>query len=132
LCLAESDDAAKQQTALEIANGNFRANPNSPQMASTLAWILYRMGNVQQAKQLFSQVTSLANFPSDTAFYVSRLLIEEGDDENAANLLRESLKAPGLFLYRKRAEEELAAIEKRLAEKKDSPAKPVEPGGDKR
>ncbi len=132
LCLAESDDNAKQQTALEIANSNFRANPNSPQMASTLAWILYRMGNLQQAKQLFSQVTSLANFPSDTAFYVAQLLIEEGDDENAANLLKESLKAPGLFLYRKRAEEDLAAIEKRLAEKKDDSAKPSESKEDKR
>ena len=132
LCLAESDDSTKQQNALEIANGNFRFNPNNPQMASTLAWVLYRMGNVQQAKQVFSQVTTLPNFPSDTAYFVAKVLTDEGQDEGAANLLKESLKASGLYLYRKRAEEDLAALEKRLAEKKDESPKSAEPGGDKR
>lgn len=119
LSLAESDDSAKQKTALDIANTNFRVNPNSPQMASTLAWVLYRMGNVPQAKQLLAQVTSQPNYPSDTAFYVSKLLTDEGLDGEAAKLLEESLKARGLYLYRKRAEEDLAEIQKRLAAKED-------------
>ena len=120
LSLIESDDAAKQQQALELANGNFRFQPNSPQMASSLAWIMYRMGNVQQAKQLLSQVSSLASFPSDTAYYLAQLLIDEGQDAGAAELLSRSLEAPGLFLYRMRAEEDLAAVKRRLAEKPDA------------
>lgn len=97
LSLAESDDSAKQKTALEIANTNFRVNSNSPQMASTLAWVLYRSGNIPQAKQLLAQVTSLPNYPSDTAYYVSKLLVDDGLDDEAAKLLEQSLKAPGRY-----------------------------------
>lgn len=117
LCLIESDDSAKQQTALEMASGNFRLNPSNAQSASTFGWVLYRLGNVQQAKQIFSQLTALPTFPSDTAYFVARMLIDDGQEQAAAKLLRDGLQAPGLFLFRKRAEEELAEIEKRLSEK---------------
>jgi predicted Zn-dependent protease len=129
LSLVESDDPGKQQKALELASANLRGNPNNPQMASTLAWVLYRLGNVQQARQVLSQVTSLPNFPADTAYFVARMFIDQGQDENAERVLAESLKSRGLYLYRPRAEADLADVRKRLGEKKNS--SPPTAGGDK-
>lgn len=115
LCLIESDDSAHQQKALELANGNYRFNPSSAEAAATLAWVMYQLGNSQQARQMFQQLSARQQVPADTAYYISRLLTDDGQDEEAAKILRDSLNTPGLFLYRSRAEEDLAAIEKRLA-----------------
>lgn len=121
LCLIESSDPDRRQEALEIASANLRANPNNPQLASTLAWVLYRLGNVQQAKQILTQVTSLPNYPADTAYYLARMLVDDGKDENAAKELTRALESRGMFLYRIRAQLELETINQRLKQKPDSP-----------
>ncbi len=131
LCLIESDDPVKQQKAIEIASTNLRFNPNNAQLASTMGWVFYRLGNTQQAKQILSQVASLPNFPSDTGYYMAQMLMDEGNDEGAAKLLTDCLNARGLFSYRLRAEADLNVVNKRLANKKDATKEPA-PSNDKR
>jgi predicted Zn-dependent protease len=116
LSLIESEDPVKRQKALELATANVRFNANNPQLASTMAWVHYQLGNTQQSKQILSQIATLPSFPSDTAYYISRLLVDEGQYENAGKLLTETLKAPGLFLYRLRAEADLPEINKKASE----------------
>lgn len=122
LCLIESDDSTKQQKALELANGNFQFNPSSVQAASTLAWVMYRMGNTQQARQILTQLSGRQQVPAETAFYISRILMDEDQDADAVQVLQESLKTPGLFLYRSRAEEDLTTLQSRLQEQKTESA----------
>ena len=114
LCLIESSEPARKQNALELANFNLQSNPNNVYAASTLAWISYRLGNVKQAEQLFSQVINSPNVPTDSAFYMAHLFADEGRYEQALGLLKQALAAPGLFLNRQRAQEFQAEIEKRL------------------
>ncbi len=131
LCLIESDDPGKQQKALEIASTNLRFNPNNAQLASTMGWVFYRLGNVQQAKQILSQVASLPNFPSDAGYYMAQVFMDEGNDAGAVELLSKCLTARGLFSYRLRAEADLNVANKRLASKKDATKEPA-PSNDKR
>jgi tetratricopeptide (TPR) repeat protein len=114
LSLIESSEPARKQNALELASFNLQAQPNSPHAASTLAWVLYRLGRGKQAAELFNQVISSPNVPTDSAYYVAHLFADEGQYERAVGLLKQALGAPGLFLNRQRAQEFLTEIEKRM------------------
>ena len=91
LALAESNDANDQQRALDYAKLNAasttRGNQFSPEVLSTLAWTLYRNGQLDQAEQVLQQLLNSRQLSPDTAYYIGKILQERGKIDEAIQFL---------------------------------------------
>ena len=111
LALCEQDDKAKQDLASQYAQINVRLYPKESEPLSTLGRVLFRLGRMQEADQIFRQVTSAGKSLSpDTAYYIADLYAATSRPDDAKILLANALKTTGLFSLRKDAE----ALQKRL------------------
>ncbi|MGA2066956.1 MAG: tetratricopeptide repeat protein [Thermoguttaceae bacterium] len=95
-------DQAKLNRALEFANANFQADPRNPEAASTLGWVLYRVGCLDRAENALRQALA-ASLGPDAAYHLARASYDRGDKELAKNLLEAALKTPS-FLTRPEAQ----------------------------
>ena len=111
LALCEQDDKAKQDLALQYAQINVRLYPKESEPLSTLGRVLFRLGRMQEADQVFRQITTSGKSLSpDTAYYIADLYAATSRPDDAKMLLANALKTTGLFSLRKDAE----ALQKRL------------------
>ncbi len=114
LALAEQDDEAKKRRALEYAQVNYRLNPNPrpAEAASTLGWVLYRLGRLDEAEAALAQAARAGNLSADTAYYIARVQVDRGQKDQARQLLEQALKTTRPFLLRKEAETLLESLKR--------------------
>jgi tetratricopeptide (TPR) repeat protein len=113
LALVEQSSADKKRRALELANVNARLNPNAAGPLSTLGWVYYRLGRADEAERVLRGVMSGTAPRPDAAYYLGRMLSEQGHKEEAKKLLELALRAPGGELtFRQDAEKYLDQLTK--------------------
>lgn len=123
LCL--QDDEAKKRRALEYAQVNVRQYPRQAEAYSTIGWILYDMGQRDEAEKALRTAASSGTVSRDTAYYLARLDIDRDRKVEAKVILESALKATGPFMFRKEAEDLLAQLTAAPVETKQ-PADPIE------
>ncbi|HEY4759845.1 MAG TPA: tetratricopeptide repeat protein [Thermoguttaceae bacterium] len=97
LALIEQKDQSKKRRALEIAEGNVRQYRNSSDAASTLGWILYKLGRLEDADTALQTAISAGTFSADTGYYAAVVASERGRKEEAKRLLQMALKSTSPF-----------------------------------
>lgn len=102
LALAEQDDAAKKK-ALEYAEMNARQFPNQPEAFSTLGWVYYNLGRLDEAEGALRKAVSTGQMSADTAYYIARVSVDRDRKDEARQLLEQALKSPGTFTLRPEA-----------------------------
>jgi tetratricopeptide (TPR) repeat protein len=104
LVLSESKEPADLERALAHAQRNATLFPNSPQASITMAWVLYQMGRINEARQILGQ--RIQNPTADAMYLVARIMELEKQSDKAAALLDQTLKqmGAGVFMYRREAE----------------------------
>ena len=116
LALIESNDANDQQRALDYAKLNAasttRGNQFSPEVLSTLAWALYRNGQLEQAGQVLQQLLNSRQLSPDTAYYVGKILQERGKIDDAIQFLDAAVQSPTPFAQRDATTKLLAELKK--------------------
>jgi tetratricopeptide (TPR) repeat protein len=110
LALSEQDVEAKKRKALEYADVNARANQNSAEAFSTLGWVLYRLGKVDEAEQALRKAASGGTLSADTAFYIAKVSVDRGRNKQAKDLLENALKTKRPFSKRQEAEKLLEQV----------------------
>jgi len=103
LVLAEQDDEAKQQRALELATLNVRRYPKSAPALSTSGWVYYKLGRKDEARRALQLAAAQPQVRSETLYYLARLLWESGDKDDARKVaarVQEAVEQPGLFVLR--------------------------------
>ncbi len=119
IALADSNDAAKKQRALELAQLNLRVstqgNQVNPSALTTLAWVYYRMGKGADAEKLITRILAGGVLNADIAYYAAKILDERGRADDAATLLEAALKNPAPFIQRQNASELLKQISAKKA-----------------
>ncbi|HWB01179.1 MAG TPA: CDC27 family protein [Pirellulales bacterium] len=124
-----TDEKAKHDRAVSIAEVNARANPRSVEAAATLGWIYYKMGRSAEAEQALRAAISVGQASSDTAYYLANVLIQQNRFDEAIKVLQQAIGVNGPFAHRKDAEDLLKRyrpdidISKLKPEK--TPAKPT-------
>ena len=119
LCLIESSDGEKKFRAQELATQILRQSPDNPLAMATLGRILYVRGETQNAEKLLLQAAQRKPLAAETAYYIASALADKGDEGAAVALLDKALKTEGYFMYRKRANELLNIVSKKIAEKSE-------------
>jgi tetratricopeptide (TPR) repeat protein len=103
--LIEREDQPARERALSYAQANARQFPNNGQSNITLAWVLYKQGNVQQAQAALNAGLKAGGLSMDSTYLVARLLAEQQDKkEHAIQALMQVVNKSGLFIHRKQAE----------------------------
>ena len=103
-CLAELPSDAQRMRAWQVAQINAKLYPSSAEALTTLGWIAYRRGQVNQAEQSLRAALASGNASSETAYYLARVLADRQQAEEARQLLKISLDAGGRFSFRDEAQ----------------------------
>jgi tetratricopeptide (TPR) repeat protein len=105
LALIEQSDDARHRRALQFAEINVRLYQNSPEALTTLGFIYYRQGQLEEAEKALRAAASKGTVTADGAYYLARVLGETGKITEAKKLLRLALDSSGRFAFRKEAQD---------------------------
>lgn len=112
LALIEQQDPKKNGRAVEYAETNAKQFPNSANALSTYAWVLYRVGRLDDAEKAVRAAVAAGPVSVDTAYYSARVAVDRGRKDEARKTLETALKASGRSMFRQDAEELLKELKK--------------------
>lgn len=110
LALAEQKDRSKWGRAKLVAEENKNRFPKSAEALSTYGWVLYRLGQVEEADKYLWAAISGGSFSPDTAYRLARVELDCNRADKAKTLLETALKTPGPFAMRQEAKALLAQL----------------------
>jgi len=110
LALIEQEDESKRQRALEYAEANVEEYPAMAQFASTLGWVFYRLGRLDDAEKALRPAASIAESDLDTAYFIARVSVDRGRKAEARRLLEAAAGSASPAIFRKEAEELLKKL----------------------
>jgi tetratricopeptide (TPR) repeat protein len=87
MALCEQPDKTKKQRALEYAQVNVRQFPKQPETYSTLGWVAYKLGRLEDAEQALRTAVSAGTTTPDTVYYLARVLADRDRRVEAKRLL---------------------------------------------
>ena len=106
--LVESEATANHQQAMNIAQRNFQAFPNSQLAALAMSAALGKAGRTELADQLLERAARMGNLLPDTAYFMALKLKRQNRLIQAKIMLDSVMGTKDMFLYRDRAEELMA------------------------
>jgi len=112
LSLCEQDDAAQKRRALEFAQANVRKFPRNSEAMATFGWVLYKLGQLDQAERVLGNLIASGNISASTAYYYARVAVQRGRNAEAKRFLEGAVKTRGQFAKRKDAEALLRELNK--------------------
>jgi tetratricopeptide (TPR) repeat protein len=104
LALIEQPEKSKQDRALHLAAANARLFDASGEALSTLGWVYYRLGRLEDAERTLLAAYWFGFESADAAYYLARVLAERNRIDRARQFMNAALHAQGLFLYRNEAQ----------------------------
>lgn len=110
LVLVESSDEGKRARAQQISETNLRRYPNSEATVATAAWIQYKLGSVDIAHRLFSEIASKTSVSPQTGYYIAQVLKSLGNNDESQRILATIDKQPGLIIQRRQIAEQLKQV----------------------
>jgi tetratricopeptide (TPR) repeat protein len=105
LVLAEQADESKRRKALELSELSVRQDPNAVDALVTLGTVYYRLKRLDDAEKVLQAVLYSGKANSDAAYILAHVRADRGRLDSAPELLKTALAAPGLFIFRKDAEQ---------------------------
>jgi Tfp pilus assembly protein PilF len=103
LTLADQDNEAKKERALALAELNVKRFPKSSYSHSTLGWVYYRLGRLDDAHRSLHFAGTQTKVRSETIYYLARVLWDKGQKKEVrllAEKIKEVIEQPGLFVLR--------------------------------
>ena len=112
LSLIESSSAENKAIANQLATANLQANPKDRVTLAALGYVRLRtLGINDQLKSIFTKVAQTRDGRSpEVDYFLASFLKEAGSDQDALKLLQQASLYPGLFLYRKQADQMKQAL----------------------
>ncbi|HEV3418532.1 MAG TPA: tetratricopeptide repeat protein [Pirellulales bacterium] len=112
LLLAEQSDASRLPRALEMATGNLRAAPQNSEAESTLGWIDYKLGKLDDAERHLRAASARGSISRDTAYFIAKVAFDRGLRDESLRLLRQAIGGRGPFVHADAAKHWLAELTK--------------------
>ncbi|HEV2971130.1 MAG TPA: tetratricopeptide repeat protein [Pirellulales bacterium] len=112
LLLAEQTDSSKLRRALEMAEGNLRAAPQSGEAESTLGWIEFKLGKTDEAERHLRAAAARGSISRDTAYFIAKVEFDRGQRDESLRMLRQAVGGRGPFAYAEESKRWLAKLTK--------------------
>jgi tetratricopeptide (TPR) repeat protein len=112
LQLADEGGKANLQHALELAAANLRNSPQSADAESTLGWINYKLGKLEDAERHLRAAAARGAITRDTAYFMAKLAYDGGKRDESLRLLRQAVEGKGAFAHADEASQWLAQLTK--------------------
>lgn len=119
VALCEQPDEAAKKKALEYAEMNARQFPNQAEAFSTLGWVYYKLGRLDEAEGALRKAISGGQLSADTAYYIARVSVDRDRKDEARQLLEQAMKSSAPFQMRSEAKELLEQLTKNAKSEKD-------------
>lgn len=132
LCLAESTDKVKLQRGLDLAELVVRQAPKQPDAYAVAGWLYYKNNRLDDAEKALYTASSGGRVALDSAYYLSRLLVDRGKYEDAYKILKAALAEKGPFVKRGEAQKLFDDVDKKVPKEKKEEKKPDEKKDDKK
>jgi Flp pilus assembly protein TadD len=95
---------ANDSRAIETARYAYKINPQSPQVADTLGWILVAHGEGKEALTLLEKATAMSPDSAEIRYHYGVALAQTGDKAKAKQVLKELLNSGKEFGDSKQAQ----------------------------
>ncbi len=92
LLIAQGDRTGDYQEALTFNRQAFGYDSGDASIVDNLAQVNYRMGNVEEAEQLFLKALSIKETQYDTLYYLAKIRFEQGNKEEATDYITRALE----------------------------------------
>jgi Tfp pilus assembly protein PilF len=112
LSLAEQPSDAQRTRARQVAEINVQLQSKSAEALTTLGWVDYRLGQLDQAEQSLRAAIATGKGSSETAYYLARVLADRQKNDEVPQLLKVSFSASGRFAFRNDAQTWLDQLQK--------------------
>lgn len=104
LVLVEQNDASKRRRALQLAEVNARHYPGNRSILSTLGWVHFNLGHLDQAETILKAAVSGSVPTADVRYYLACVLVARSQLDDARNVLPpDLLTSSGRFIHRRQA-----------------------------
>lgn len=110
LALAEQDDPEKLNRALQLAQLNGKQHPQEPEILATMGLVLIKNKRYDEAERLLRQLAGTNQMSGDAAYYLSQVLAQKKQTEEAKQLLQLALASTGPFVNRAEAQAMLESL----------------------
>jgi predicted Zn-dependent protease len=133
LILIDSPDQGKKLRAQQLAQTNLRRAPSEESAIATYAWIEFRLGTVDVADRILSELAARGPIGPQSAYYIGRILDAAGRTDEATGLFDVAVNTAGLFVQRNTTRELVKARKAKIPDgKKNAEAKGQGPDGSKK
>jgi tetratricopeptide (TPR) repeat protein len=112
LAMIQADKLGQLDPALELANKARSLEPESPLVADTLGWILYRRGDYDGALALIKEAAAKLPEEPEVQYHLGLASRMKGDNATAAAALRAAANTTRNFPDKEAAKQELARLER--------------------
>jgi len=112
----------ERKRALTLAEATYR-QVRDAESASTLAWICYRLGRMEDAEKVFNSIPASSQASPDAIYFFAAFADDRNRGEVARPLLDAALKSDGPFAYRADAQKLLERLSKRPSATSRTPAR---------
>ena len=93
----------ERKRALQMAEATYRQLRDA-ETASTLGWVCYRMGRMEDAEKVFNAVASASQLSPDAIYFFATFADDRGRGELVKPMLDIALKSDSQFAYRAEAQ----------------------------
>jgi len=111
LCLVESDNTDQRKQALKISQQVASRMTGNPLAIASLGYILLKNGETEKSNQLMQRVIMSRQTTPEISYFIANWLIENGQSDQATEILKQSINSKGLFLYRSASRKLLSRLE---------------------
>ena len=119
--LAEQNNKDKRKKALEIARINDKVfggkTRQGIETAATLGWVLYQMGDLNEADQVMQAIVRTRSPSADALYYRARILQDRGQSEEALKYVTAACEISKAFVHHTEAEDMKAKLAKAMWER---------------
>jgi tetratricopeptide (TPR) repeat protein len=107
LLLIEQPTQEKKDRAAQFAGMSAQLNQQSADAQITLAWVLFQLDRVTDARNALNTGLNLGTPSPDSDYLVARMLVAGGNIDDAKRFLKTALETdtPSIFVYRQEAQE---------------------------
>ena len=103
-------EKTKLKEALELMEKPLRERSEVPSIVDTAAWIHYRLGDYEKARDLMLGVEDKIGDSGVLNYHLGMILLNLGDREKAAVRLKKAVESEGDFPGKEEARKELAGL----------------------